>query len=129
MFMKPVVLTKSQAKKIIIHAAGLSKRGQFGRGPEAVYKLIDHLGFVQIDTIYVVERAHHHSIAARVPDYEIDWLEDLQRDGRIFEFWTYAAGYIPMHQFRYSLPVKKSFLGKRKPLTQVEINLMNKIMN
>lgn len=127
--MKPVVLTKIQAKKIILHAAGLSKRGQFGRGPEAVYKMIDHLGFLQIDTIYVVERAHHHSIATRVPDYEIDWLEDLQRDGRIFEFWTYAAGYIPMHQFRFSLPVKESFLARRKPLTQIEINLMNKIMN
>ena len=129
LFMKPIVLTKSQARKIILHAAGLSKRGQFGKGREAVYKLIDHLGFVQIDTIYVVERAHHHSIATRVPDYQLEWLEELQNDRRIFEFWTYATGYIPMHQFRFSLPVKESFLGRRKPMTQAEINLMNKILN
>src|SRR3979490_752749 len=101
--MKPVVLTKSEARKIILHASGLSKRGQFGKGKEAVYKLIDHLGFVQVDTNYVVERAHHHAIAARVPDYKPEWLEQLQNDGRIFEFWTYASGFIPMNEFRFSL--------------------------
>jgi uncharacterized protein len=127
--MDRLLLTKSQARKIILHAAGLSKRAQFGKGKEAVYKLIDHLGFVQIDTIYVVERAHHHAIACRVPDYKPEWLEGLQADGKIFEFWTYATGFIPMHYFRFSLPVKASFLSKRKPLTQAEINLMKKVLD
>ncbi len=127
--MDRLILTKSQARKIILHAAGLSKRAQFGKGKEAVYKLIDHLGFLQIDTIHVVERAHHHAIASRVPDYKPEWLEQLQADGRIFEFWTYAAGYMPMHSFRFSLPVKESFLSRRKPLTQAEINLMKKVLS
>src|SRR5258705_6999572 len=127
--MDRLILTPSQARKIILHAAGLTKRAQFGKGKEAVYKLIDHLGFVQIDTIYVVERAHHHAIASRVPDYNPEWLEQLQEEGRIFEFWTYAAGYLPMHDFRFSLPVKAGFLEKRKPLTQPEINLMKKILD
>src|SRR5260221_5927320 len=127
--MNRIILTKSQARKIILHAAGLSKRAQFGKGKEAVYKLIDHLGFVQIDTNYVVERAHHHAIASRVPDFKPEWLEQLQADGRIFEFLTYASGYIPMHDFRFSLPVKASFLSRRKPLTQPEINLMNKVLD
>ncbi|MBI1768232.1 MAG: YcaQ family DNA glycosylase, partial [Bacteroidetes bacterium] len=42
---------------------------------------------------------------------------------------TYAAGYIPMHDFRFSLPVKESFLFRRKPLTQAEINLMRKVLD
>jgi uncharacterized protein YcaQ len=127
--MDHVVLTKSQARKIILHAAGLSKRAQFGKGKEGVYKFIDHLGFVQIDTIYVVERAHHHAIVSRVPDYEAKWLDELQADGRIFEYWTYAAGYIPMRDFRFSLPVKKSFLSRRKPLTAAESNLMKLVLD
>jgi uncharacterized protein YcaQ len=127
--MDRTILTKSQARKIILHAAGLSKRAQFGKGREAVYKLIDHLGFVQIDTIYVVERAHHHAIASRVPDYKPEWIDQLQADGKIFEFWTYAAGYIPIHDFRFSLPVKESFLARRKALTQAEDNLMKKILD
>ena len=126
--MKKVILNKSQARKIILHAAGLSKRAQFGKGREAVFKLIEHLGFVQIDTNYVIERAHHHAIASRVPDYKPEWLGELQADGRIFEFLTSDAGYIPMHEFRFSLPVKEAFSG-RKPQTQAEINLMNKVLD
>jgi uncharacterized protein YcaQ len=127
--MDKVILTPSQARKIILHATGLSKRAQFGKGKEAVYKLIDHLGFVQIDTNYVVERAHHHSIVSRVPDYKPEWLDQLQADGRIFEFWTFATGYIPMHDFRFSLPVKESFAARRKALTTAEINLMKKVLD
>ncbi len=127
--MDQVSLSPSQARKIILHAAGLAKRGQFGKGREAVYKLIDHLGFVQLDTNYVVERAHHHTIASRVPDYKPEWLEELQADGRIFEFFVADAGYIPMKDFRFSLAIKEGFLTKRKPLTSAETNLMNKVLD
>jgi uncharacterized protein YcaQ len=127
--MKPVSLTRSQARKIILHAAGLSRRAPFGKGREAVYKLIEHLGFVQIDTNYTVERAHHHAIATRVPDYKIEWLEELEADGRIYEFFTSDAGYMPMRNFRYSMPVKAAFLANRKPLTSAELNLMEKILD
>ncbi len=124
-----ITLTKSQARKIILHAAGLSGRVQFGKGVEAVYKCIDHLGFVQIDTNYVVERAHHHAIAARVPDYKMEWLDQLQADGRIFESWTFASGYIPIHDFRFSLPVKESFQARRKSLTQAEVTMMRNVLD
>ena len=105
--MEPVNITKSQARKIILHAAGLTKRAQFGKGKEAVYKVIDHLGFVQVDTIYVVERAHHHAIAARVPGYRTEWLDELQAEGRIYEFLTRESGYMPMNEFRFSLPIHR----------------------
>jgi uncharacterized protein YcaQ len=127
--MKQPILTKEQARKIILHAAGLYKPGQFGKGREAVYKVIDHLGYLQVDTNYVVERAHHHSLAARVPDYKPEWLEELQADGRIFEFFMSDSGYMPIHDFRFSLCVKQGFLDSRKPLTQPEINLMNKVLD
>ncbi|HEY0652014.1 MAG TPA: crosslink repair DNA glycosylase YcaQ family protein [Chryseosolibacter sp.] len=127
--MKPLTLSPSDARKIILHATGLSKRGQFGKGIEGAYKVIDHLGFVQIDTNYVVERAHHHTLASRVPDYKPEWISQLESDKRIFEFWTYATGYIPMRNFRYSLPVKQSFAARRKDLQQSEINLMKNVLD
>jgi len=127
--MKRIALTASQARKIILHAAGLARRAQLGKGREAVYKLIDHLGFIQIDTNYIVERAHHHAIASRIPDYQPEWLNELQADERIFEFLTYASGYMPMDDFRFSLPVKAAFLARRKPMTSAEINLMNKVLD
>jgi uncharacterized protein YcaQ len=126
--MKSIVLTKEEARKIILHASGLAKRGQFGKGKKAVYKLIDHMGFIQVDTNYVVERAHHHAIAARVPGYRPEWLEQLQADGKVFEFWTYASGFIPMYDFRFSLPIKESF-SKRSKVTQADMNLMRKVLD
>lgn len=127
--MSSIILTKPQAKKIILHAAGLARHAQFGKGKEAAYKLINHLGFIQIDTNYVVERAHHHAIAARVPGYQTEWLSELQEDGRIFESWTYAAGYAPMDEYRFSLPVRANIALRRKPQTQAEINLEQKVLD
>jgi uncharacterized protein YcaQ len=127
--MPPFKLTIAQARKIILHAAGLYNPAPFGKGPEAVYKVIDHLGFIQIDTNYTVERAHHHAIYARVPDYKMEWLDDLITDGRIYEFFTSDTGYLPMHNYRFSLPVKQGFADSRQPLTQAEINLMNRVLD
>jgi len=127
--MNRIVLTAARAREIILHAAGLSRRAQFGKGREAVYKVIEHLGFVQLDTNYVVERAHHHALAARVPDYKLEWLEELQADGRIFEFLTSDSGFMPMHDFRFSLSVKAGFAARRPALTQAEINLTNKVLD
>jgi uncharacterized protein len=126
--MKPIVLTKPQARKIILNAAGLARKATFGTGIEAVYQLIDHLGYVQLDTNNVVERAHHHVMAARIPDYQTSWLADLCEDGRVFEYVTSDAGYMPMSDFRFSLPVKQAFKSQRKPLSQPEINLMQEIL-
>jgi len=128
-FMEPITLTKTQARKIILNAAGLARKAQFGTGIEAVYRLIDHLGFVQLDTNYVVERAHHHVMAARIPDYQTGWLDELCEDGSIFEYFNSDAGYLPMHDFRFSLPVKKAFKTQRAPLSPAEINLMKEVLD
>lgn len=127
--MEPLIFSKLQARKIILHAAGLTSRAQFGTGYEAVYRLIDHLGFVQLDTNYVVERAHHHVMAARIPDYKPEWLAELTADCRIFEFFTSDGGYLPMHDFRFSLPIKESFALNRKPLTPAETRLMKQVLD
>lgn len=127
--MEPISLSGPQARKIILHAAGLAQKAQFGTGIEAVYRLVDHLGFIQLDTNYVVERAHHHVIATRVPDYESRWLAELTEEGRIFEYFTSDAGYLPMHDFRFSLPVKQAFANRHEPSAKQEINLMTQVMD
>ncbi|MGC4036112.1 MAG: crosslink repair DNA glycosylase YcaQ family protein [Chitinophagaceae bacterium] len=127
--MEPILLTRSAARKIILHAAGLSKKAQFGKGIEAAYKVIRHLGFVQVDTNYVVERAHHHSIAARVPGYKTEWLEELQTDQRIYEFWTRDSCFMPMSEYRFSIPIQESFSKRWQSIPQPEINLMNRILD
>jgi len=127
--MEEILLSEQEARRVILNAAGLAHRGQFGTGPEAVYQVINHLGFVQLDTNYVVERAHHHVMAARIPDYEPQWLNHLMEDSRIFEFFVSEAGYLPMHDFRFSLPLKESFAVYRKPLLPAEKTMIKQVLD
>ncbi len=82
-----------------------------GKGKKATLSVITQLGYVQIDTLSVVARAHHHTIWNRQPDYQEKYLGDLlEKDKSIFEYWSHAASYLPMSEFRFSLPGKKNYL-------------------
>jgi uncharacterized protein YcaQ len=95
-------LTLSQARRLAL-AAGAGFERPSGRGPSAVAALVDRIGFVQIDTISVVERAHHHIVAARLPGYKTEWLAQAP----VFEYWAHAAAYLPWRDFRHTLPRKE----------------------
>ena len=77
--------------------------------------IIERLGYVQIDTISIVERSHHHILWSRMPGYEQTMLgELLEHDKCIFEYWSHAASYLPMKDYRFSLPRKSSYTTKYK---------------
>ena len=62
--------------------------------------LIDRLGFVQIDSINTVERAHHMILFARRQSYRPDNLAPLLEKHRsLFEHWTHDASLIPTAYF------------------------------
>ena len=79
-------------------------------GKAGLRTLIQQLGYLQIDTISVVERAHHHTIWSRMQDYNKQHLNALlEQDRAIYEYWGHAASYLPMEDYRYSLPRMQSF--------------------
>ena len=103
-------ISRSEARRIALASQGLHRMRPFGRGKQAVQATIEHLGYVQIDTISVTERAHDHVIWSRVPDYQKQYLQQLQREDRkIFEFWAHAAAYLPMRDYRYCIPIMRYF--------------------
>jgi len=70
-----------------------------GKGAD-LNDVIDTLGFVQVDTINTVSRAHHMILHARRPAYRpagLAWLHD--RDRAVFEHWTHDASLISMQHF------------------------------
>jgi len=69
---------------------------------------INHIGYVQIDSISVVERAHHHVLYSRVPNFEPVMIDRMLLDRDIFEYWAHAAAFLPMADFRFSLPYKQA---------------------
>ena len=87
-----------------LHQQGLTKARPFGKGIEATKRALEHLGYVQIDTISVIERAHHHTLWSRIPDYQPDYLERLVEERSVFEYWYHAASYLPMKDYRFVLP-------------------------
>lgn len=66
------------------------------RGP-ALRELIRRLGFVQLDSINTVARAHDMILFARRPRYRPADLKRLyEADRELFEHWTHDAAVIPM---------------------------------
>lgn len=97
-------LTPEHLKLITLQSQGLTQNTSFGTGKAAVLNVLEHLGYVQIDTLSVVERAHHHTLWTRIPDFQADYLEELVEERKVFEYWFHAASYLPMKDFRYVLP-------------------------
>jgi uncharacterized protein YcaQ len=96
----PHPLPLPNARRIWLKAQRLDAREPFGAGPDATRAAVEHLGYVQIDTIHVIERSHHHILNTRIPDYR---RADLQRaqsvDKSVFEYWAHALAYIPTRDF------------------------------
>jgi uncharacterized protein len=101
---KPVELTANQARRIWLHAQRLDEREPFGAGPAATKAAVEHLGYVQIDTINVIERCHHHMLFSRIPNYRRDDLRVAQSvDKSVFEYWTHALAYVPVRDLPFFL--------------------------
>src|SRR4051794_11379512 len=92
----PPTISASDAARLLLHAQGLADEPAPAT-PRAVAKLIERIGFVQVDTISTVERAHHLILAARLKGYRPAMLaRALEHDRRLFEHWTHDASIIPL---------------------------------
>ncbi|MEN3289370.1 MAG: uncharacterized protein V7634_3670 [Bradyrhizobium sp.] len=105
---KTFPLTKLEARRIWLRAQRLEAEAPFGAGPQAVADAVTHLGYVQIDTINVIERSHHHILFTRIPAYRRTDLKQAQSvDKSVFEYWTHALSYVPTSDFRFFLPAMR----------------------
>ena len=91
------------ARQLTLSAQGLLTTSEWLAGKEGTAQVIEQLGYIQIDTIAVIQRAHQHTLWARVPDYAPAHLDELLAcDRRIFEYWRgTGASYLPMDDYRF----------------------------
>jgi uncharacterized protein YcaQ len=59
-------------------------------------QMIHDLGFVQLDTIRVISRAHHHILWSRNQNYREPMLGKHLKNRQIFEHFTHDASVLPM---------------------------------
>ncbi len=110
-----VGLSRTDARRLLVAAQGLHSNWKLSGGAEGAAEVVERLGYVQIDTIAVIERAHHHVIWTRFPGYEAAHLDDLlSRDRRVFEYWAHAAAYLPMRDYRYYIPKIKYYAEQHR---------------
>ncbi|MFT4665998.1 MAG: hypothetical protein ACI8YQ_000207 [Polaribacter sp.] len=99
---KNPTLSLKQARSFIVSNQLLSGKENYS-GEKGTRKVVEHLGYIQIDTISVIARAHHHVLSTRVSDYVPELLENIEQQRHVFEYWAHAASYLPMKDFRFSL--------------------------
>ncbi|MGJ4945356.1 winged helix-turn-helix domain-containing protein [Bradyrhizobium sp. HKCCYLS1011] len=126
----PIHLTQLQARRIWLQAQRLDEDAPFGAGPDAVAAATAHLGYVQIDTIHVIERCHHHILFTRIPAYRRADLRQAQSvDKSVFEYWTHALAYVPSKDFRLFLPTMRQYRrAGHRWLKSVKPEDMRKVM-
>ena len=98
-------VSPSDARRLVFARQALTSRRTFGSGLGATQRAIEHLGFVQIDTLSVVVRAHIHTLRNRVSAFKAADIDLLQEQGVVFEHWVHALAILPIRDYRYSLPM------------------------
>jgi uncharacterized protein YcaQ len=115
----PTTLSNAAARRLWLSAQRLDQAEPFGDGPVATRAAIEHLGYLQIDTIHVIERCHHHILWNRIPGYLREHLRQAQSvDKSVFEYWTHALSYVPTRDLHFFLPDMKRH--RQSPLTWFE---------
>ncbi len=124
-------ITIQLARKMALNQQGLlSSKPKFGRGKSAVLKAIEHLGYVQIDAISVIQRAHHHTLWSRIPGYKPQYLLDLlAKDRKIFEYWSHAVSFLPIKHYSFALPVMQHIRKKGKHWYDVEPEIKQTVLS
>jgi uncharacterized protein YcaQ len=108
--MNPTLISQKKARQLALVQQGLNKKNAFGKGKKGTLEFLNHISYVQIDTLSVVVRAHHHTCWSRVPGYQQAHLNQLLEEQKVFEYWSHAASYLPMNDYRFSLHRKQRFL-------------------
>ena len=109
--MKPLRIENKIARQLWLESQGLSVSP---KGTLDLLGMIKKLGFVQLDSIQVVSRAHHHILWSRNQNYREPMLDILlENDRSVFEHFTHDASVIPMEFFPFW---KRQFRRKKEQL-------------
>jgi len=98
----PFSLSNTQARQLFMERQGLSAPPRTKLTTAGLLDIIHDLGFVQVDSINTVARAHHMILFARNQTYQPKHLTHLlEKDRTLFEHWTHDAAVIPTAFYPY----------------------------
>lgn len=107
--MAKLVITNRDARRLFLHRHALGKRSGDPLLHRDALSIVHNLGFVQLDSISTVERAHHMIMFSRASGYDRTLLSDLHEQRALFEHWTHDTSLVPIefyphwhHRFRHA---------------------------
>jgi uncharacterized protein len=92
-------LSLDQARKLQLAAMGLLDAPKQAAAKEDVLAAIRAMHVLQIDTISVVARSPYLVLFSRLGHYEPRWLDELLAEGKLFEYWSHAACFLPIDDY------------------------------
>lgn len=100
--MTPPLIDNARARRLFMHRHALAEPPTGRLNGAGLLALVERLGFVQVDSIRTLERAHHMILFARNQTYRPKQLSHLlERERALFENWTHDASVIPARFFPY----------------------------
>ena len=103
--MPPPLIRNAKARRLFLARQGLSQPPRHKLTAAGLHDLVDELGFVQVDSINTVARAHHMILFARNQTYRPAQLTRLlEHEAELFENWTHDASIIPCRFYPFWKP-------------------------
>lgn len=94
-----LVLKQDGVRALMLAAQGLLEPPQHAATKDDVLATIRRMGVLQIDSISVVARSPYLVLWSRLGQYEPLWLDELLAEGKLFEYWSHAASFLPIEEF------------------------------
>ncbi|MEM9854229.1 MAG: crosslink repair DNA glycosylase YcaQ family protein [Pseudomonadota bacterium] len=95
-------LSNEDARRLFLDGHGLLERPKGPARRSDIAAQVAALGFVQVDSVNVLARAHDHILWSRLPAYRQGGaMACSARDRSLFEGWTHDAALLPVAQFAH----------------------------
>ena len=92
-------LSIASARALHLAAQGLLTPPNKTASKDDVLNAIRQMAALQIDTINVVARSPYLVLWSRLGDYQNSWLDELLAEGKIFEYWSHEACFLPIEDY------------------------------
>src|SRR5947208_921441 len=94
-----IQLTQTEARTLLLAAQGLHQLPDQPATKADVLATIQRMNSLQIDTIHVVARSPYLVLWSRLGAYEPRWLDEWLAEGKLFEYWSHAACFLPIEDY------------------------------
>ena len=99
--MSKLTISNRMARQLWLECQGLASTPTGPLDSGRLLEIVKEIGFVQLDTIRIIARAHDHILWSRNQNYREDMLDDLVKERGAFEHFTHDASVLPMEFYPY----------------------------